>query len=371
MKEVPRESGEFRKVGECLYRYSSNGVYYARFKTDGKEIRRSLETTDPAEARRKLAAEKEKKRQTDRSQGKLTLQELCDRWLNTIQNSKPKTLEQKSYVVGRIKDDWPVGSLVQVGKVKPSDCDLWLAHCGRKSRNGFRASSRNAHLQVLKEIFAMALRDRIIPDSPAVHLKYIKREKPIRLTPTWEQFKAIVANVRSQAFNAGAKDSADFLEFLGLAGLGQAEATSLTRADVDLEAGRIITFRHKTSTGFVIPIFPQLRPLLERLCEGKGNQEKIFKIADAKHALSNACKRLCLPSFNQRSLRRMFITRAIERGVDVKVIAQWQGHRDGGKLILDTYSHVRQPHSERMAALMVDSEPKNVVAFRESVTPAN
>jgi hypothetical protein len=36
------KSGEFRKVGECLYRYSSNGVYYARFKTDGKEIRRSL-----------------------------------------------------------------------------------------------------------------------------------------------------------------------------------------------------------------------------------------------------------------------------------------------------------------------------------------
>src|SRR5262249_48463821 len=266
MKKAPRESGEFRKVGECLYRYSSNGVYYARFKTDGKEIRRSLETTDPAEARRKLAAGKEKERQTDRSQGKLALRELCDRWLKTIQNLKPKTLEQKSHVAARIKENWPAGSLVQVGKIKPSDCDLWLACCGRKSRNGFRASSRNAHVQVLKEIFTMALRDRIISDSPAAHLKYIKREKPIRLTPTWEQFKAIVANVRSQVFNADAKDSADFLEFLGLAGLGQAEARSLTRADVDLEAGRIITFRHKTSTGFAVPIFPQLRPLLERLC---------------------------------------------------------------------------------------------------------
>jgi hypothetical protein len=59
----------------------------------------------------------------------------------------------------------------------------------------------------------------------------------------------------------------------------------------------------------------------------------------------------------------MFITRAIERGVDVKVIAQWQGHRDGGKLILDTYSHVRPEHSKRMAQLMTDQEPENVVAF--------
>jgi hypothetical protein len=36
----------------------------------------------------------------------------------------------------------------------------------------------------------------------------------------------------------------------------------------------------------------------------------------------------------------MFMARAIERGVDVKVIAEWQGHKDGGKLILDTYSHL-------------------------------
>jgi len=48
----------------------------------------------------------------------------------------------------------------------------------------------------------------------------------------------------------------------------------------------------------------------------------------------------------------MFITMAIERGVDVKVLAEWQGHSDGGKLILDTYSHVRSIHSENMAKLM-------------------
>ena len=362
------QSGVFRKVGECLYRYSSNGVYYARFKADGKEIRRSLETTDRDLARRKLAEEKEKERQIDRSQGKLTLRELCDQWLKTIQHSKPKTLEQKSYIAARIKTHWPTGSLFQVAKIKPSDCDLWLASCAQKSRNGFSASSRNAHVQILKEVFALALRDRIIFESPAAHLKYNKRQKPIRLTPTLEQFKAIISDVRAQVFNADAQDSADFLEFLGLAGLGQAEARSLTRADVDLDAGRIITFRHKTSTGFAVPIFPQLRPLLERLCEGKAASDKIFKIADAKHALTNACRRLRLPPFNQRSLRRMFITRAIERGVDVKVIAEWQGHRDGGKLILDTYSHVRPVHSQRMAQLMTTEEPENVVPIRTAIS---
>jgi hypothetical protein len=62
----------------------------------------------------------------------------------------------------------------------------------------------------------------------------------------------------------------------------------------------------------------------------------------------------------------MFITRAIERRVDVKVIAQWQGHRDGGKLILDTYSHVRPVHSDRMAQLMTTEEATNVVPMRSA-----
>jgi hypothetical protein len=48
----------------------------------------------------------------------------------------------------------------------------------------------------------------------------------------------------------------------------------------------------------------------------------------------------------------MFITRALEKGIDVKVIAQWQRHKDGGKLILDTYSHVSETHVVSMAALM-------------------
>ncbi len=67
------------------------------------------------------------------------------------------------------------------------------------------------------------------------------------------------------------------------------------------------------------------------------------------------------PAYTHRSFRRLFITTALERGVDVEVVSLWQGHRDGGKLILDTYSHVNRTHSQRMAQLMGDSEPENVV----------
>src|SRR5215471_19267067 len=346
----------FRKVGPCLYRYR-NGIYYARFKSGGKEIRCSLETTDRKLAERNLAKKKEDQSHIDRSQGKLTLAELCERYLKTVQHQKPKTTERKKFIIQRIKTDWPTGKLTQIGKVRPSDVDLWL------SRYRFGSASRNLHISCVKELFNLALRDRAITMSPAAHLRSAKREKPIRLTPSFEQFKTIIADVRAQVFNADAQDSADFLEFIGLAGLGQAEVGSLTRADVDLAAGQIITYRHKTATGFAIPIYPQVSLLLERLCDGKGNSDRIFKVRDAKKALAGACRRLGLPAFSQRSLRRMFVTRAIQNGVDVKVIAEWQGHKDGGKLILDTYSHVNRSHSQRMAKLMVDTLPENVVSI--------
>jgi integrase len=357
MEITKHKHGVLQKVGESLYRYSSNQVYYARIKMDGKEIKRSLRTTDRTLARRNLAALKDELRQTDRSQGRVTLAELVDRYLATIQHQKLKTVERKTFIVRRINSDWPTGKGTQVGKIKPSDVDVWL------SRYRFGSASRNLHISCVKELFNLAARDRIIPASPAAHLRSSKRDKPIRLTPTYEHFKAIIADVRAQPFNADAQDSADFLEFLGLAGLGQAEASSLRLVDIDFDARQFITFRHKTSTGFAVPIFPQLRPLLERMCEGKANGDRVLKVRDAKKALAGACRRLGLPAFSQRSLRRMFITRAIERGVDVKVIAQWQGHRDGGKLILDTYSHVNPVHSQRMAHLMSDQEPENVVAF--------
>ena len=354
---TPQSKSAFQKVGECLYRYSSNGVYYARFESGGKEMRRSLRTTDRASAQRALAWLKEEQKQVDPSQGKLTVAELCDRYCQTIQHQKPKTVERKALIIRRVKSHWPTGRLTQVAKVKPSHVDFWI------SRYHFGPHSRNLHMECIKQIFGMAVRDGIISRSPAAHLRRVKPPKPIRATPSFEEFKAIVESIRSQKFNGhDAQESADFVEFLGLAGLGKAEAAALKQSDIDWKQEKIITFRHKTKSGFAIPIYPQLKPLLLRRRRDDAPNERVFAINNAKKAIANACRRLNLPQYSHISFRRMFITRAIERGVDVKVIAEWQGHKDGGKLILDTYSHVNRAHSHRMAQLMTDGLPvENVI----------
>jgi integrase len=342
------DKGPWTKSGVGLYRYNISGTYHARIRQGGKLHRKSLETTDFAYAKRLLAEFKTNLGRTDPHQGNTTFGAVLDRYARTLGGLKESTQENKLRIVALLRRTWHGINRMPVRLVKASDLRAWLS-----KRRSASASTFNQAITVIRDALALAVEDRVIADSPAANIKYRKPDAPLRSTPTPEEFNSIVADIRSQQFNGhGADTSADFVEFMGLAGLGQAEARSLKRGDVDLAKGTITTFRHKTSTGFQIPIFPQLRPLLEKLCDGKKHHEHLLGIDNAKKALEGACYRLGLPRYTQRSLRRMFITRAIELGVDVKVIAQWQGHRDGGALLLKTYSHVRPVHSQRMAALM-------------------
>src|SRR5207302_327253 len=73
---TPRRAGQFRKVGENLYRYSSNEIYYAVFRVNGKLIWKSLETEDRELAKRKLKEELEKHGRVNGALRGMTLQEL-------------------------------------------------------------------------------------------------------------------------------------------------------------------------------------------------------------------------------------------------------------------------------------------------------
>lgn len=335
----------FEHAGECLRRNRSSGVYFAWVRYRGKLFRDSLETKDKLTAKRLLREYIDKLHKLDVGEGNMTLSQLCDRYLATIQNQAAKTVRWKTDAVKRLKADWKGGAYVLISKIRASELKAWLASYD------FGYASYNHHLEVVRAMFLLAVGDRLLMDSPASPLKEKRPGKPIRETPTWEQFHALVADIRAQRFNPDAQDSADYVEFIGLAGIGNAEANNLTWGDVNLAKGKIKIHRQKTDVGFMIPISLRLRGLLEKL---KGQDEpsynaNILKIRDAKKALTAACKRLNVPRFGHRSIRRMFITRALQKGIDVQTVASWQGHRDGGKLILSTYSHVTQEHADLMA----------------------
>lgn len=98
-------------------------------------------------------------------------------------------------------------------------------------------------------------------------------------------------------------ESADFVEFLGRIGVGQAEAALVTWEDVGLK--KIKLTRAKTGAVFYVTIFADARPLLERMRAEQGGENatgRLFKIKSVRKALSAAAKRLGLRRFTQRNL---------------------------------------------------------------------
>lgn len=325
-----------------LYRHAVSDRYYGVKKIKGKRRERSLETTDRKIAERRLKEWIASLEKVDGEMEKTTLGQLRASFVAVNKGKSDSSQCINEGVLREFSTWWPHGLDFQVRNIRPSHLEEWLAIQERRLKN----TTYNRYAGVLKQMFELAVKDRIIAESPfdRVATRWKKPQTPVRRVPTVEQFEAIVTDIRSQKFSRHARATADFLEFLGLAGLGQAEASSLMWHNVDFEKNCMSVRRHKTDVRFSVPIYPHLSPLMERLKAEAGAKATptalVFKIKDAKKALTGACERLGLPHFSQRNLRQCLIMRLWKLSVDKKLIAKWQGHQDGGQLILDTYTEV-------------------------------
>lgn len=98
-----------------------------------------------------------------------------------------------------------------LGKITSSGCKLWLA-----SRDHLSASTKNQMIRTLRGLFDLALADGVLAKNPMAGIKYFRRQKPMRLTPTPKQFEMIITNLRVQKANGyGAEDRADTVELSG------------------------------------------------------------------------------------------------------------------------------------------------------------
>ncbi len=349
------DSGPFRKVAENIYQYSgSRPSFYARFRHKGERIvqrlgSRKAPCTSLPEAKRLLRDLRNNLDRTEHKSSRKTLGQIIEEYSGVMTGS-PATLKYKRRYLKQLKELFPVPLKTQVVEVKKSHILQFLAHFKEASADHY-----NHVLTLVRDVFAYAVADKVIAVSPVEGIKYRKREDEVkRLIPSWEEFQRIVASIRSQAYADTAEESADLVEFMGLAGLGQAECAGLRWQDINFEAEQIALIRKKTRTGFTIPLYPVVRPLLERMNsereEGHTPEDPVFKVKDPKKALESACKRLNLPQYSPRAFRRMFISRCLhDLGIDVQTIAAWQGHKDGGQLILRTYARANQKHQKAMA----------------------
>ena len=344
-------------VAPNLFRHRGNQSYWGVKKMNGKRTVHALDTADRKTADGKLSEWLADLKKVDPGNRDMTLAMLLEKYESARTDIAHSTRVGELGRIAKFRELFPRPMETLVARVHNSDIAAWVGLVGK----GKRPSTRNQFRAFARALFDFAVSDTVIaknPFDPKI-IRKAKKEPIIRLIPSPQEFEMIVAEIRKPSWkikkgkHGGQRpmyqhDSADFAEFLGRAGIGQAEAVGLNWSDIDNEREVIHYRRKKTGRAFSTPIFPWLKPLLARLRADAGPHPRgpVFKVKNVKNALRGATQRLGLPHFTQRNLRAMRIKRLWEQGVDVKVIAQWQGHSDGGKLIMTTYTEVFGSNAE-------------------------
>jgi integrase len=349
-----RGQQNLKRVGECLYRSQSSNIYYAILKRGGKQIKRSLRTTDAALARRKL---KDLVGQAASlptgSSSKTSFAKIAESWLKTASvTMKTSSATRQAGVVKSLSKTF---GPVPVRAITKTMAEEWAAERSKERS----ARTYNYEREGLIRILDYAKREGLILDNPALILKRLKTRQVKPVIPTKNEFTVLITELRTIQHN-NTKTAADLCELLAYSGCRLREATAITWGDVDFKKKRLTitggergTKNHEVRT---IPLFPALEVFLTKLMEAMPEKPeksaRVAKIDSAKTAMMNACKKLNLPNFTHHHLRHFFCSNAIEAGIDFKAIAGWLGHKDGGLLVAKTYGHLRDEHSAEMAKRM-------------------
>jgi integrase len=383
------------RVGENLFRSDASGIYYAIFRRDGKQIRRSLKTGDRKLAERQLKEFRGKVERLTTDQGKsLPFAEwsagepveltggLSKRWLDFASlNLKPSSLDRRFRTVKVLA---PHFKSKTVASITMLDVERWAAK--RIKERSLRTF--NMELETLKLVFDYGMQHGILLDNPAAKIKRRKLSATKIEVPNRDQFKALLGEMRECRKLTEARSESEaaenLVEFLAYSGCRLAEAVgdphfgkpAMTWGDVNFEL-KAFTVTGKGVGGGktrTVPLFPPLERLLLKMQGALPGPPSagvaIFKILSSKKAIQTACRRLGLPQYSHHTFRHFFASNAIEKGIDFKVIAEWLGHADGGVLVARTYGHLRAEHSVRMAKRMnfdaATDEAENVVKFEEA-----
>jgi integrase len=350
----------FAYAGEGLRRLVSSGVYYAWFKHAGKQYHQSLGTTDKKHAVRLLRELRNSvENVTSTDAARVNFETIAARWIDSRRgNVKQSTLTRDQTCIDNLE---PYFRTKTLSGITAADCESW-----RNRRIAECAPATFRHeLRTLKTIFEYAIEHGIIYNNRA---RRIKRPRLVatrgKNVPTREQFPLLIAAIRSNNGKPDAKNGADFVELVAYSGMRKAEAAALKWQDVDFAKNQLTvtggTNRTKNYETRSVPISAELHGLLSRLRAGAqpAPTDYVTRIDNPRKCILTACRKLGFPEFTPHNFRDYFATTCMEAGTDVRTIAGWLGHKDGGALLLKTYAHLRQEHSQEAMKKITFGLPK-------------
>ena len=344
-----------------LYRREPLGIYYARLFINGRNKWISLKTKVFSVAKLELLDVLKSHYSLhdailDVRTGKVTIEGLATIYLQGVALNggiKKVTKDYRVKMVRYLFRSWPELPSRTPGRLTETECLEWAARYQAK----YSAILFNNTLDTLRHIFEVAIGRGLIARNPAARIEKARiLQKKLEL-PSREGFHAIVAEIR----NAGSGYSAgngDLVEFLAYSGLRATEAANIRWQDLDFDRGRIYVAPGKNGQSRFVPILEPMRNLLARIqqdprwfrSERRRKAGCLLSVVECEKALTSACAKIGTYRLTRHDLRHLFATRCIESGVDIPTVSRWLGHKDGGGLCMRTYGHLRDLHSQEMAA---------------------
>jgi integrase len=346
---------------QFLLQNTESSVYYARLYRDGKEVWKSLKTDVFSVAQARLAVEVKSLQQVAKvaatvESGRATVETVAKSYLDGVRldvSLKPSSIHYREQCVTAILKTWPELNTLAPRSVTATQCEEWASrHAARYSGTRY-----NNAVDTLRLIFDEAIEHGLIFRNP---MEDISKRPPSRKhleLPSREVFVKIVAAVRSSGAWCQVQ-CGDLIEFLAYSGCRIDESRHVRW--VDIEADGIWIHGGKTGTKNSerrrIPIVGPMRVLLEdlranpRYIRDESREGHVLAVRECQKALDTACADLGTKRITHHDLRHLFATRCIESGVDIPTVSRWLGHKDGGALAMRTYGHLRDEHSQRMAA---------------------
>jgi len=344
-----------------LLRDETSGRYYARFWRDSKPKWISLKTDVFTVAKSRIAKERKAfdvvtEAVRDVGTGDATVGMCAEVCLEKVANNvkiKPSSIHYYEQVVKAIFESWPELKTAKPKAISKRDLEAWAKRFSDK----YSPQRFNNSIGVLRKIFQVAVEQGALNENPALSLGRARIKQKVVELPSTAQLTQIVDTIRKQGGWCSVQ-AGDMVEFLAFTGCRIDEARNVkwshVKADgIWIHGGFSGT---KNSERRFLPMNAGLARLLAdlkanpRFRRTTRNAEFILAIDKCPHALSSACTTLNLPHLTHHDLRHLFATRAIQAGVDVPTVARWLGHKDGGALLMKTYSHLLQEHSQAMAA---------------------
>ena len=390
--ETTPEKGVLRNrhSGQFYYRYTHNGKQkWVWLETDVYSVAK-LRAWDKRKDAAKLRASVPAV-----SAGKATMGQLMDvYWTRTQENAdlRPSTIVARGTGLKKIRKTWPGIADLRPQQITPPAVQKWAnnfkkhgtkftAPKTRTVRKGNSASSVNRAIDILRHVLDIAIDQGQIHTNPVSvkpkdgRLKKTVEKKKLRL-PSREETDSLIAAMRKAGEHGGwGREAALLCSFLRASGARIGEIPRTTWRCVNWKKDELYLPGYKTAAApRDIPLFAELKVLLREIQEWRKvtaiyredkrvllePNDRIFKIAECQKTIDAACAQTGITRITHHDWRHIFATTCIECGVEIRTVAEWLGHSDGGVLALQTYGHLRREHSHASAKKVTFGAPPMV-----------